>query len=232
MKKNIFIVIAVLLVGFIIYYSTLNANKEDNYALIDFNCPELSKIVDFSNDYFITSDNYLYKILIKEERCEKVSDLKFNKLVNNYVLSNDDTYIIEDGKLIKPNYYLSQFAIYDLLQEEYKYVMYIEDENDSIYNVIDNNKVYEYRDGMTLIKNEEEIIDLENEKIKYFNNGYIITNKAIYEYQKVIQDKNCTDHCLVNSSYEKITLPVRNIKYYSKYYLIDDELNIYVNVNR
>ena len=68
--------------------------------------------------------------------------------------------------------------------------------------------------------------------MKNFNNGYIITNKAIYEYQKVIQDKNCTDHCLVNSSYEKITLPVRNIKYYSKYYLIDDELNIYVNVNR
>lgn len=231
MKKYI-LIITIIIVGFIIYYSTINNKKEDNYALIDLSCPELNKIVDFSNDYFITNDNYLYKILIKERKCEKVSDIKINKIINNYVFSNNDTYILENDKLVKPNYYLSQFAIYDILLEEYNYVMYIEDENDSIYNVIDNNKVYEYRDGMTLIKTEEEILNLDNEKVKYFNNGYLITNKSIYEYQKEKQDENCLDHCLVNSSYKKIDLPVKNVKYYSEYYVIDDELNIYVNVNK
>ena len=232
MKKNIIILLTILIGGFILYYSTLKPQKYDNYALIDFTCPELTNIRDFSNDYFITNDNYLYHILIKENRCEKISDIEIDKIVNNYVFSKDDIYVIEDSKLVKPDYYLSQFAIYDILKEEYKYVMYIEDENDTIYNVIDDNKVYEYHDGMTLVKTEEEVLNLEEEKVKYFNNGYIITNKAIYEYEKVIQDENCVDHCLVKSSYRKIDLPIKNVKYYSENYIIDDEFNIYVNVNK
>lgn len=224
-------------------------------------CEEIKDIVDFSfyENLFITNDGKLYqisfdKIFTNEKNCKQIeSNHSFIKFIRGGILDQNNNFYYFD----RENYELKSFNF----ENGYTLMPYLSEIDKSIYSSIsstmkpnnnmpiyfytNNNNVYLYEEDGSFTKhlNSNPILSLDSdEKILYFIDGTIKTNKKYYSYKSKLKNEECKKYADIKCIYEdnfysdneEINNQYDNIKYYKEdsesSIIIDINNNIYTNI--
>lgn len=192
-------------------------------------CPEMKDIKSSGDNIFITHNGELYEYSYKKysttkTNCIKVdTDIKFDKIIKNTLISKDGSYYIYNtGTITQPskeqiNQGRSRYGINQMEIQLYNinnnifYLATIDHNDPEIYGYIDSNKVYSIiYDWYTKKAHEELIYTFQNgEEIEHITNGYVVTNKAYYVYD-IINKKECNKYVDVECEYGLVKQDTRD----------------------